>query len=104
VGIAFDGVNIWVTNFYSHSVVRLNSDGSVRDRITVEDGPKDMTFIGRYMLVVNYGGRSISQIEPSSGKVFKTFAVGRGPAGVAFDGAHIWVANGGSNSVSRLAL
>ena len=91
-----------MANFYSKSVTRLNTDGSVRDRIAVEDGPADIGFFGGFILVVNYGSRSVSQIDPQTGRVVKTFAVGRGPVGLAFDGINIWVANGGSNSVSKV--
>jgi YVTN family beta-propeller protein len=95
-------VNLWVANFYSKSVTRLNSDGSVRDRITVEDGPAAIGFYGGFVMVLNYGSRSVSQIDPQTAKVVKTFTVGRSPVGLAFDGAHIWVANGGNDSVSRV--
>lgn len=79
-----------------------DADVSVRDRIAVEDGPAGIAFFGGYVLVANYGSQSVSQIDPQTGKVLKTFTVGRSPVGLAFDGAHIWVANGGSNSVSRV--
>ena len=92
------------TNFYGKSVVRLQPDGTFKDRIAVEDGPTGITFVGGYILVTNYGGRSVSQIEPEGGKVIRTLAVGRGPTSVAFDGVHIWVANGSSNSVSRVRV
>ncbi len=94
--------NLWVANFYSKSVIRLNADGSVRDRIIVEDGPADIGFFGGFIMVLNYGSRSVSQIDPQTGKVVKTFTVGRSPVGLAFDGVNIWVANAGNNSVSRV--
>src|SRR6185295_13421232 len=93
---------VWVTNFYSKNVTRLNTDGSLKDRIAVEDGPASITFAGGFILVVNYGSRSVSQIEPQSSRVVHTFAVGRGAMSLAFDGANIWVSNGGSNSVSKV--
>jgi DNA-binding beta-propeller fold protein YncE len=102
MGVAFDGINLWVTNFYSKNVTRLNTDGSLKDSIAVEDGPAAVSFVGGFILVVNYGSRSVSQIEPESGRVVRTFAVGRGPLDLAFDGTNIWVANGGSNSVSKI--
>ena len=102
MGVAFDGINVWVTNFYSKNVTRLNTDGSLKDRIAVEDGPARIAFLGGFILVVNYGSRSVSQIEPESGRVVRTFAVGRGPLDLAFDGTNIWVANGRSNSVSKI--
>jgi DNA-binding beta-propeller fold protein YncE len=102
MGVAFDGVSVWVTNFYSKNITRLNTDGSVKERIAMEDGPATVAFAGGFILVVNYGSRSVSQIEPQSGRVVHTFAVGRGPLSLAFDGANIWVANGGSNSVSKV--
>ncbi len=97
-------MNIWVTNFYAKSVARLQPNGTLKDRIGVEDGPSGIAFVGGYILVANYGGRSVSQIEPGSGKIMRTVTVGRGPTGVTFDGVNIWVANGSSNSVSKVKV
>ena len=64
--------------------------------------PQTIGFFGGFIMVLNYGDRSVSQIDPQTAKVVKTFTVGRSPVGLAFDGVNIWVANGGNDSVSRV--
>ncbi|HEU4712247.1 MAG TPA: hypothetical protein VFS76_11810, partial [Pyrinomonadaceae bacterium] len=49
-GIAFDGTNIWVTNFYGSSVTQLRaSDGAVLNTIAVADGPVRITLVNGYV-------------------------------------------------------
>jgi len=74
--VAFDGINIGVTNF-------------------------DIGF-GNTVTMTNYGSSNVTKLRASDGQVLGTFAVGLEPGGVAFDGANIWVANLFSNFVSKL--
>jgi len=73
-GVAFDGANVWVTNFDSNTVTKLQaSDGTCNG-------------------VANPPGSDVAACS---------FAVGSFPIGVAFDGANVWVTNAGSGTVAK---
>jgi YVTN family beta-propeller protein len=57
---------------------------------------------GTAVWVANWGGNSVSRIDPASNTVVATISVGTEPAGVAVGGGAVWVANSGSASVSRI--
>jgi hypothetical protein len=104
IGIAFDGENIWMANFYKSSVTKLQArDGAILGTYEVEDGPNGVSFAGGHIWVSNHGASTISKIEPRDGTVVGSMAVGRGPSSVIFDGHNIWVASSGSNSVSKVS-
>jgi DNA-binding beta-propeller fold protein YncE len=92
---AFDGVNVWVTNFSGQgngTVSKLRgSDGTLLGVYTVGPNPLGVTFDGTYIWVANVGGASITKLQPSEGKVLDTFTVPPEPYSVISDGKHIWV-------------
>ena len=101
-GIAFDGANIWVTNYSSNNVSKLRaSDGAVLGSFAVSSGPTAIAFDGANIWVANPGSNNVSKLRASDGAVLGTYEVGAGPYGIAFDGAKIWVTNDTANSVSR---
>jgi YVTN family beta-propeller protein len=102
-GVAFDGTNIWVTNFGSDNVTRINpATGAVVATIAVGDGPVGVAFDGTNIWVTNEGSGNVTRINAATGAVVATIAVGDAPVGVAFDGTNIWVANQISNNVTRI--
>ena len=101
-GVAFDGANIWVTNYNSDTVATLRaSDGVNLGTFTVGTNPYGVAFDGANIWVTNAGSNTVTKLRASDGTTLGTFPVGTLPAGVAFDGANIWVGNNGSNTVSK---
>jgi hypothetical protein len=104
-GILFDGANIWVTN-YGHTngntLVKLDSDGTTLQSVTVGQGPAFPMFDGTNIWVPNYNSNTISVVRAASGEVIATL-VGNGlnlPNEIAFDGQRVMVTNNGGNSLS----
>jgi len=91
-GLVFDGANIWVANYGSHSVTKLRaSDGAVLGTFGVGTNPNNVAFDGANIWVVNQASNNVTKLRARDGKVLGTFAVGATPWGAAFDGANIWV-------------
>jgi DNA-binding beta-propeller fold protein YncE len=62
-GIAFDGANIWVTNWGSSNVMKLRaSDGATLGTFAVGTNPYGMVFDGANIWVTNYGSSSVSKL------------------------------------------
>ena len=102
-GVAYDGTNIYVTNFNSASVSVINpTTNTVTTTIAVGTRPFGVAYDGTNIYVTNNGSNSVSVINPATNTVTTTIGVGSLPYGVAYDGTNIWVANTGSNSVSKL--
>ena len=103
-GVAAEGANVWVTNYFGKSVTKLRAaDGLNLGTFKVGDGAAGIVFDGTSLWVVNNGDSTVMKLSPSSGSVIATYATGKGPFSVAFDGSRIWVPNFGSNSVSMTA-
>ena len=101
--LAFDGANMWVTNYNSNTVSVLRaSDGYHVMTPTVGTYPHGIAFDGANMWVANDGSSIVSVVRASDGFHVMTPTVGSTPLGLAFDGAAMWVANFGSNNVSVL--
>ena len=102
-GIAFDGANIWVTNYWSNSVTKLRAnDGANLGTFTVGELPAGIAFDGANIWVANEVSGNVSKLRASDRASMGTYPVGTYPARIAFDGANIWVTNRNSNSVSKL--
>jgi YVTN family beta-propeller protein len=104
-GIAFDGADIWVANFSSSTVSKVQaSTGLVIGAVTVGSGPSAVAFDGANIWVTNQKSTTVSKVRASDGGCVGTctFAVGTGPNGIAFDGTNIWVTNEYSNNVTKL--
>jgi hypothetical protein len=102
--VAFDGTNIWVTNFGASpgagSVTELSaSTGAVVGTYPIGNNPQSVAFDGTNIWVTNnVSSGTVTELLASTGAVVGTFSVGSFPRGVAFDGANIWVANSGNGS------
>jgi hypothetical protein len=103
IGVAFDGVNIWVANKNSNNVTKLRaSDGALQGTFAVGTSPWGVAFDGANIWVANNSSNNVTKLRASDGALQGTFAAGTNPQGVAFDGANIWVANAGSANVTKL--
>ncbi len=100
--MAFDGDNIWVTNYSTNSVTKLRaSDGSLMGTYPVGQSPHGIIFDGANMWVANSLDNNVMKLRCSDGSVVGTYNVGETPYDMTFDGVNIWVVNG-AGSVSKL--
>jgi len=89
-GVAFDGADIWVTNWGNGTVTKLlAATGAVLGTFTVGSNPFGVAFDGANIWVANSGGGTVTKLLAATGAVLGTFTVGGGPHWVAFDGANI---------------
>ena len=95
-GVAFDGVNIWVTNWggeAGQTVTKLlASTGAEVGTYQVGKGPTDVAFDGTNIWVTNWAEDTVTKLLASTGAVVGTYQVGSGPMGIAFDGTNVWTA------------
>jgi len=101
-GIAFDGANMWVTNFSDGSISVLRAhDGFHVMTPTVFGDPSGIAFDGANMWVTN-DGDIVSVLRAHDGSTVMTPTVGAGPTRIAFDGTNMWVTNLSDGTVSVL--
>lgn len=61
--VAFDGANIWVTNFGSNNVTELSaSGGALIGTYAVGANPSQVAFDGANIWVTNAGSNSVSKL------------------------------------------
>jgi hypothetical protein len=95
--VAFDGANIWVTNFGNYldlgtTVTKLQANnGAILGTYTVGVAPTAIAFDGANIWVGNGAGSTVTKLRASDGTVLGSYSVGNSPSGLAFDGANIWV-------------
>ena len=99
--IAFDGTHIWVTNFASSNVSKIDIDTHDVKDIGVGANPEGIAFDGTHIWVANHGSANVSKININTHDV-KDIGLGRNPHGIAFDGMHIWVAS--TSRVSKIDI
>lgn len=100
--VIFDGNNIWAVDYGAGTLLRLGSDGSVLQTVTVGSNPLSPAFDGANLWVPNYGSHSVSVVRASTGTVVSTLT-GNGlftPSAAAFDGERIMITNESGGSVS----
>lgn len=101
--LAFDGTNMWVSDFLGDAVYRLNvSTLAVAGPFAVGNAPQGLMFDGTSIWVANSGDNTVMKLDKASGAQVGTYQTGPGPSRIAFDGINVWVTNHESNTVSRL--
>ena len=100
--LAFDGANIWVSEYFSSRVTKLRaSDGTNLGTFPVGPWPWGIAFDGANIWVVSADHLgTVRKLRASDGANLGTISVGGVPHEIAFDGANIWVANQ-SGTVSK---
>jgi hypothetical protein len=105
--MAFDGTNIWVTDYTSSDVMVVNQSGAVVSVITLNPAahPEGIVFDGTYMWIANNGQGmdSVSKLSVAAKALVASYPVGHAPDGVGFDGSRIWVTNSYNNNVWTLS-
>ena len=107
--MAFDGTNVWMTDFLGNDVAIVDPNGNLVKTIPLAPStnpagpanPEGIVFDGHSMWVANDGpyANVVTKIDVSTQGIVGTYAVGRAPDAMGFDGTHIWVGNSNSNSV-----
>jgi hypothetical protein len=100
-GALYDGANAWVTDNGAGTLLKLDSNASVLQTVTVGAFPLYPVFDGNAIWVPNNSG-SVSVVRASSGVVLATLTGNglNGPYTAAFDGERILVTNPVGDSVS----
>jgi hypothetical protein len=101
--IAFDGSNLWITNYTSNVVTKLRAnDGVIVGTYPTGTWSLGIAFDGANIWVVNSNSNTLTKLQASDGTLVGTYPVGSSPSEAVFDGANIWVTNTWSNSVTEL--
>jgi hypothetical protein len=105
--VAFDGTDLWVTNYSSDSVTRIRpGDGKVLETWTGAESPVGIVAaMGRIFIAGDTEPGSLYMIDPAqaAGAVTTvTSGLGNETSGVAFDGSRIWTSNFHSISIVSL--
>jgi Collagen triple helix repeat (20 copies) len=101
--IAFDGSNLWITNYTSNVVTKLRAnDGVIVGTYPTGAWSLGIVFDGANIWVVNSNSNTVTKLQASDGTLVGTYPVGSSPSEAVFDGANIWVTNTWSNSVTEL--
>ena len=92
--MAFDGANIWVTNYSDSTITKLQaSSGAVLGTYAVGVSPNGVAFDGTSIWVSSGRDDTVDKLLLATGAIVGTNPVGALPYAVAFDGSNIWVAN-----------
>jgi len=105
VAVLFDGTNIWISDLFADSLLRLDSLGSVIQTVPVGHFPNQLTFDGANIWVPNSGSDTVTIVAASTGSVLTTLAGNgmSGPLWTAFDGERVLVVGAHSVSLWRAA-
>jgi hypothetical protein len=100
-GAAFDGTDVWVSEFYSGQVRQLDaSDLTVLNTYSITGAPGRMFFDGS-LWVCMAGGLDVAEIDISDGSVIQRVPVGGVPLDVVVAGGFVFVQTGSAiNSYS----
>jgi hypothetical protein len=101
-GILFDGANIWVTDFPTDFLKKLDQAGNILQSVPTGAGPAFPGFDGSNIWVPNFLGNSVTVVRARDGMVLATLT-GNGlnqPVTAAFDGQRVVVTNNQGNLLS----
>lgn len=104
MGMAFDGVNLWVAEGGGTVLSKFKaSDLSFVANVTVSGCPnRAMVFDGTYIWSGNDCASQIKRVKVSDSTV-TTFTIGGSPNYLAFDGTYIWASySSGTNNLQRI--
>jgi hypothetical protein len=93
--VIYDGANIWTADIGDFLLLKLDSNGTILQTVTVGPDPLNPVFDGTNLWVPNNMGNSVSVVRASTGAVLATLT-GNGldlPRAAAFDGQRVLVIN-----------
>jgi hypothetical protein len=98
-GVAFDGTDVWVSEFYSGQVRQIDaSDLTVLNTYSITGAPGRMFFDGS-LWVCMAGGLDVAEIDISDGSVVQRVPVGGVPLDVVVAGGFVFVQTGSAINV-----
>jgi len=100
-GALYDGSNVWMTDNFAGTLLKLDSSGSILQTVTVSPGPLYPIFDGTNIWVPDTAN-AVTVVRASSGAVLATLTGNGldGPAVAAFDGQRVLVTNNNGESLS----
>ncbi|MFN3981400.1 MAG: YncE family protein [Caldilinea sp.] len=101
---AFDGVHLWVTNFFSSNLYKIRAaDMAVIGIYDTVNNPNPIAFDGANVWVASETAGVVAKVRASDGvEQQRITTLPSGHWGMAFDGEFIWVSNTDSASVSKI--
>jgi hypothetical protein len=105
--IAYDGTYMWVVNELSHSVTKMNLDGTIVG--TYKTGgynPIYVTFDNTFadVYVVNSLSNAISRLDAATGDFIWSYFVGFRPTSVVFANGFLWATNYNDGTVVKINI
>jgi hypothetical protein len=97
-GIAFDGVNIWVSNSGDGTVTKLLASTGA----TVGTYPVAALFDGVNIWVTNSRDGTVTKLLAATGATVGTYPAGKTPQGITFDGVNILVPDASNYTVTKI--
>jgi hypothetical protein len=95
LGLAFDGVNIWVGLRDGNGVAKIRtSDGAILDTYSLTGSPENITFDGTKIWVTLPFANSVQLLSAADGTSVGTIPFPYRPTAITFDGTNIWVGTG----------
>lgn len=104
LGLAFDGTNIWVTDWIGDALIKVRaSDGVILGTYGIFE-PHHVACDGTSVWVTNQLGK-VTKFRGSDGTIEATISLGTSALeGIIFDGTSIWVANSAVDWVAKLRV
>jgi streptogramin lyase len=96
---------VWVTDFGSDEVTRVDPKGPQRVTIPVGSKPYGLHARADGVWVACYGDHTVERIDPEAAHVVgKPIHVGLNPVGVEVSHGSLWVTSVGDNNLTRIDL
>ena len=101
---AFDGMYLWVTNYFSSNLYRIRAaDMAVAGIFATVANPNPIAFDGANVWVASETSGAVAKVRASDGvEQMRITTLPPGHWGMAFDGEFIWVSNTDNASVSKI--
>jgi YVTN family beta-propeller protein len=100
-GIAVGAGSVWVEDYTSNQVSRIDPKTDKATNVRVGLGPYDVTFADGAAWVTNNSENTVSRIDPATNRA-RTIDVGASPTGVAPAGGAVWVTDKGDGTIARI--
>ncbi|MCF7805838.1 MAG: M6 family metalloprotease domain-containing protein [Candidatus Marinimicrobia bacterium] len=97
-GLAWDGSNVWITDFNNDQIHKLDPDnGTILQSFGVPGAgsPSELAWDGQYLWHADFGTEEIYRIDPSTGSVVSQFSMPAVAEGLTWDGSHLWFVDSG---------
>jgi YVTN family beta-propeller protein len=90
-GLAAGFGSIWVVRQQAGKLTRVSAAGRVGPSYPLGDEPRLVTATDRYLVVSNFGGGTLTRVDPRSGNTATSAKLCAGPQGLASSGTTVWV-------------